>query len=97
SYERAAAAGELRTETKYALLAFGRHGTTPDAVLRELERQLPAPDAATDYLELELAQLPEIAKPRVEPKRLSTGQMALEIASVGDAWRIRCTGCGESS
>jgi hypothetical protein len=66
-------------------------------VLRELEAMLPPPDDATEYLEVELAPLPEVSKPRVEPKRLSTGQMALEIASVGDAWRIRCTGCGEAS
>ena len=40
---------------------------------------------------------PQIAKPKVEPKRLSTGQVPLEIARVGDAWRISCTGCGEAS
>ena len=41
--------------------------------------------------------LPVIAKPKVVPKRLSTGQMALEIARIGVGWRISCTGCGESS
>ncbi|MDQ1481377.1 MAG: polymerase primary sigma factor [Actinomycetota bacterium] len=49
------------------------------------------------YLELDLAKLPAIAKPRVEPKRLSTGREPLEIARIGNAWRIRCTGCGEAS
>ncbi len=49
------------------------------------------------YLELELAALPVIATPRVEPKRLSTGHAPLEIARVGSGWRIRCTGCGEAS
>jgi hypothetical protein len=28
---------------------------------------------------------------------LSTGQVALEIARIGSAWRISCTGCGEAS
>ncbi len=49
------------------------------------------------YLGLELVHLPPIARPRVEPKRFSTGQAPLEIARVGSGWRISCTGCGESS
>jgi hypothetical protein len=49
------------------------------------------------YLEPELPNLPHITKPKIVPKRLSTGQMALEIARVGSAWRISCTGCGEAS
>ena len=39
------------------------------------------------YLELALANLPEIAKPKVQPKRLSTGQAPLEIAQVESGWR----------
>jgi RNA polymerase primary sigma factor len=54
------------------------------------------PDDAP-YLELELANLPAIVKPRVEPKKLSTGREPLEIARIGNAWRISCTGCGEAS
>jgi len=38
-----------------------------------------------------------VKKPKVEPTRLSTGEVALEIARVGSAWRISCTGCGEAS
>ncbi len=49
------------------------------------------------YLELALSNLPAVAKPRVEPKRLSTGREPLEIARIGSAWRISCTGCGEAS
>jgi hypothetical protein len=56
----------------------------------------PDPDDAP-YLELELSNLPVIAKPRVEPKKLSTGREPLEIARIGNAWRISCTGCGEAS
>jgi hypothetical protein len=49
------------------------------------------------YLEVALASLPEIARPKVAPKRLSTGQAPLEIARIASGWRISCTGCGESS
>ncbi len=56
-------------------------------------------DAATEgpYLELALSNLPEIAKPKVQPKRLSTGQAPLEIEQVDSGWRLTCTGCGASS
>jgi RNA polymerase primary sigma factor len=90
----------LDVPTRYALLTFARQdlaGPGREAEIRELESQLPEPKDAQPYLELELAELPQIAKPKVAPKRLSTGQMALEIARVGDAWRISCTGCGEAS
>ena len=91
---RARCRGHVRTARRIAKRATG--GGLDD-VLAGLDARLPRPSAAQPYLELELAPLPHIDKPRVEPKRLSTGQMALEIARVGDAWRIRCTGCGESS
>ena len=71
--------------------------TAATDVIAGLDARLPRPSATQPYLELELPPLPHISKPRVEPKRLSTGQMALEIARVGDAWRISCTGCGEAS
>ena len=88
-------------EMQYALLAFTARGAdvSNEVELARLERELPKPDAALPYLEpeLELASLPTVKKPKVEPTRLSTGDVALEIARVGSAWRIRCTGCGESS
>ena len=40
----------------------------------------PHPDATADYLEPELTNLPEVKKPKVEPTRLSTGEVALQIA-----------------
>jgi len=62
------------------------------------ELQLPKPaEAGPRYLELSLSNLPPVATPKVAPKRLSTGEVALEIARVGDGWRISCTGCGEAS
>jgi hypothetical protein len=89
----------LGVEPTYALLTYAGRAAGNDRgdVLTALEARLPRPSPAQPYLELELPPLPHISKPRVEPKRLSTGQMALEIARVGDAWRIRCTGCGEAS
>lgn len=88
-------------EAAYAFLAFAHHARSAErqaAAIRLLGPRLPSPKPnAPVYLELELADLPTIAKPRVEPKRLSTGAAALEIARIGTAWRISCTGCGESS
>ncbi len=57
----------------------------------------PRKSGVSPYLDLEITNLPAIAKPRVEAKRLSTGQAPLEIARVGSAWRISCSACGESS
>ncbi|MFN8028436.1 MAG: DEAD/DEAH box helicase [Acidimicrobiia bacterium] len=91
---------------RYAQLAFGRThllDAAGEELLRELEARLPAPpagkapDPAAPYLEVELPELPEIAKPRARVKRLSTGEAPLEIARVGDGWLISCTGCGETS
>lgn len=69
-----------------------------------LEERLPPPpppdafgDAVGLYLELDFEELPVIAKPKVEPKKLSTGQAPLEIAALDDGFRMRCTGCGEVS
>ncbi len=55
----------------------------------------PAHGQGSPYLELTLSNLPEIAKPKVVPKRLSTGQAPLEIEQVESGWRLTCTGCGE--
>jgi RNA polymerase primary sigma factor len=93
-------AGALGVEVAYALLTFARGSHAAwqyEPAIRRLAVRLPQPSDTTSYLELELGDLPRITKPRVKPKRLSTGQVALEIARVGDAWRISCTGCGEGS
>jgi superfamily II DNA or RNA helicase len=88
-------------EVAYARLAFTNRSATDQARRAELQRlepRLPAPTHHADrYLELELPDLPKVATPKVAPKRLSTGEMALEIARVGDGWRISCTGCGEAA
>ena len=96
----ARAAGPFDVETRYALSAFasdGPVGAIDEAELARLERALPRPDSAAAYLEPELTELPTVRKPKVEPPRLSTGEVALQIARVGSAWRISCTGCGEAS
>jgi superfamily II DNA or RNA helicase len=94
-------ADAIGAEAAYAYVSFAwRHesGRRREAAIRLLGPRLPKPKLdETPYLELEFAKLPEIVKPRVEPKRLSTGQAPLEIARVGSAWRISCTGCGEAS
>ena len=95
-----ALADALGVEPAYALLAFARRhqsGVRHVAAIDRLGARLPLPDDAPQYLEPELAPLPHIAKPKIVPKRLSTGQQALEIARIGNAWRISCTGCGEAS
>lgn len=88
-----------------------RLGAEQPGVLAALERRLPVPpvDGESDgdghgehgdagpYLEIALTDLPEIATPKVQPKRLSTGQAPLEIEQVAAGWRLRCTGCGASS
>jgi superfamily II DNA or RNA helicase len=87
-------------EQTYALLAFagwGREHANNDPTLRALEARLPQPDESAPYVELELSDLPHIAKPRVTRKPLSTGEAPLEIARTPTGWRISCTGCGESS
>jgi superfamily II DNA or RNA helicase len=102
SYARASTSDTRDVEVAYALLTFARHdqaSAIDEVAIRALEARLPQPgdsDAAS-YVELELSDLPRIAKPRVKPKRLSTGQAPLEIARIGKAWRISCTGCGEAS
>jgi superfamily II DNA or RNA helicase len=100
-----ALAADLGVETAYALLRFARRaqpGPLAEAAERRLGPRLPAPApaAATEespYLELDRVDLPAIGTPKVERRRLSTGQAPLEIVPIGDAWQISCTGCGESS
>jgi hypothetical protein len=84
----------------YALLTFARGDRASSQyqpAIRRLAARLPQPSDPASYLELELSDLPRITKPRVERKPLSTGQAPLEIARLGPAWRISCTGCGEAS
>ena len=91
---------DVGVEAAYALLSFvnpDRSDPRREAVIRRLDARLPRPDADAPYLGLELATLPPIAKPRVKPRRLSTGHAPLEIARIGTEWRISCTGCGEAS
>ena len=93
-------ADAVGVEAAYAYLVFARRerpGPDGFAALDRLDARIPQPADTHSYLEPELVELPRVAKPKTVPKRLSTGQMALEIARVGDAWRISCTGCGEAS
>ena len=88
-------------ETQYALLAFASGGAfdaSDEAELARLERALPTPELERRRTSSPSSPtLPTVQKPKVEPQRLSTGQVALQIARVGSAWRISCTGCGEAS
>jgi hypothetical protein len=82
------------------LLAFSGRDPADAGVAEELVRldaRLPAAATDSPYLEVTLTEVPEIARPKVKPKRLSTGQAPIEIARVEEAWLIRCTGCGEAS
>jgi superfamily II DNA or RNA helicase len=84
----------------YALLAFTGRDPADAGVADELARlgaRLPGAGADSPYLEVTLTEVPEIARPKAKPKRLSTGQAPIEIARVEEAWLIRCTGCGEAS
>ena len=100
-HESGAVDPNVGVELSYALLAFTNRQNMDDGRLVDLERlepRLPKPtDAAPRYLELALSNLPPVATPKVAPKRLSTGEVGLVIARVGDEWRISCTGCGEAS
>ena len=95
-------ADEMGVEAAYAFLSFAQRDRADpqhEAAIRRLDARLPRPkpEPEAPYLELALANLPPIAKPRLEPRHLSTGRAPLEIARVGSAWRISCTGCGEAS
>ena len=95
-----ALATDLGVEVAYAFLSFARKDQSDarrEAAIRRLDVRLPRPVADAPYLEPPPANLPPIAQPRVTRRRLSTGQAPLEIARIGSAWRISCTGCGEAS
>ncbi|HMJ76236.1 MAG TPA: DEAD/DEAH box helicase [Iamia sp.] len=96
-----ALAAEIGVEEAYAYLRFARGpqvGALRDAAQRELgpDLPLPGPDRAP-YLELELAALPEIATPKVEAHKLSTGRSPLAIRSTERGFQLVCTGCRQSS
>jgi superfamily II DNA or RNA helicase len=93
-------ADEVGVEEADAYLRFARRvdGALRAVADEELAALLPEPAPAEDrYLAVELADLPEIAKPKVEPKRLSTGVSPLAIQPVSTGFRLVCTGCGETS
>ena len=93
-------ADDVGVEVAYALSTFARGerwDSRHERALGELEARLPGPEHNAPYEAVELAELPEIAEPKAKPKRLSTGHAPLEIARIGSAWRISCTGCGEAS
>jgi superfamily II DNA or RNA helicase len=95
-----ALAAELGVEGAYAFLSFAqrdRMNPGREVAIRRLDARLPRPKAGAPYLELELATLPRIVKPRVKPRPLSTGTAPLEILRIGSEWRISCTGCGEAA
>lgn len=107
-----ALADDLGPAEAYSRVAFVADPVDPDvhaAAQRVLVPRLPAPPAdvpaaqageapeGAPYLELERLQLPEIDRPKVEPRKLSTGQAPLEISAVDDGWQMSCTGCGETS
>ena len=76
-------------------LTDDRLRTAADRVLGH-RRPGPGP-APASYLEVPIAELPEIAKPKAKPKRLSTGASPLAIRPMADGFRLTCTGCGQSS
>ena len=81
---------ELRPARALGPAARGRRS-------RLLDARLPRPEPTRRISRSSSPSCPTIAKPKVEAKRLSTGHAPLEIARIGSAWRISCTGCGEAS
>ena len=94
-------AAVVGVETAYAYLCFARRpglDALRAAAIGQLDVRLPPaePDSAP-YIALDLVDLPQINKPKVEPQRLSTGRSPLEIEAVDEGWQLTCTGCGASS
>ena len=86
----------MGVEAAYALLAFARQDPS---TARPRPARGPAAPAEPDErpTSRSSSRAARDRRPKVKPKRLSTGQAPLEIARIGSAWRISCTGCGESS
>lgn len=92
-------AAEVGVEAADAYLRFARRPIDEAlraAAQRELGDRLPHPDP-TSYLDIPLADLPEIATPKVKPKRLSTGTSPVAIRPAANGFKLTCTGCGQSS
>ena len=69
--DRSATRSTSRSPTRCSSFAHrDRADPRREPALARLDARLPAPSADAPYLEVELAELPEIAKPRVKPKRL---------------------------
>lgn len=94
---------EVGGEAADAYLSFARAATDEEglrAAAWRVRGRRPEPAAGAGdppYLELPLVELPEVARPKPKPKRLSTGASPLAIRSVADGFRLTCTGCGQSS
>ena len=70
----------------YAFLSFTqgeRADPRRETAIRKLDARLPRPEPDAPYLEVELAVLPQIVKPRSSPSGLSTGQAPLESRASG--------------
>ncbi|MEM7325997.1 MAG: DEAD/DEAH box helicase [Actinomycetota bacterium] len=57
------------------------------------DQPLPEPE----YLEVEVAGLPQIGKAKPKKHRLSTGQQPVGFVQVPGGWAMRCFGCGQTS
>ncbi len=55
------------------------------------------PEDLGPYLELEKLPMPELAKPKAKPKRLSTGESPVMMVTLTDGFAVECTGCGATS
>ncbi len=93
-------AAAVGVEAAYGYLAYADHdrvGPRREVALGALGARLPRRKARAPYLDVELVVLPNIARPKVRAKRLSTGEAPLAIDRVDAQWRLSCTGCGEAS
>jgi ERCC3/RAD25/XPB C-terminal helicase len=97
-------AGHIGFELLYAVVSFLRWdetGPLHDAVWRRAAVALPPVERREvdelPYLDPEPLDLPSVLKPKVVPKKLSTGQAPLEITLIDGQWHMRCIGCGTLS
>jgi len=97
-------ARRIGPERLYAVVSFARWdrtGPLHEAVRRRIMPRLAQPESAVTaelpYLELDELDLPVVARPKVAPKKLSTGEAPLEITEIDGLWHMRCVGCGALS